>query len=86
MSGKKGMRAMSSTSPTHAQAFRDRVKVGVIADRLHKHVIGDIEMTATQVSAAQILLRKCVPDLSSTELSGNQDNPIRLEFGWTQSK
>jgi hypothetical protein len=49
---------------------RQRIRTGVLVNRLKKHVLGEVEMTATQVRAAEILLRKALPDLSATEHSG----------------
>lgn len=71
MAGVKGMHARASTSPHHAEAVRSRIQSAVIADRLQKHMLGKVKMTATQVRAAEILLRKAVPDLSSVDLSGS---------------
>jgi ribosomal protein L29 len=38
--------------------------------------MGEIELSATQVSAALGLLRKKLPDLSSQQLTGDKDNPV----------
>lgn len=54
----------------HDEDTRTRIKVGNIINRLQKHVDGDIEMSATQLRAAEILLRKTLPDLTSVEHSG----------------
>lgn len=35
-------------------------------------------MSPTQVSAAQILLRKTLPDLQAVQLQGDEDNPLRF--------
>jgi hypothetical protein len=45
---------------------------------LQDHALGKKEMSATQVTAALGLLRKVVPDLSATTLSGDHDNPLEL--------
>jgi hypothetical protein len=31
--------------------------------------MGELELTATQIRAAEILLRKCLPDLQQTDLN-----------------
>lgn len=49
--------------------WRARIKAGEILNRLKRHVDGECKMLPTQVKAAEILLRKCMPDLSHTELS-----------------
>lgn len=51
--------------------WKEKIKAGVIMDRLLKHVNGAIELSATQVNAANILLRKIVPDLSVTDSNVN---------------
>lgn len=51
--------------PTKA---RERIQAGMIMDRLHKCVEGQIEMTATQVNAARILLNKVVPDQTASKV------------------
>ena len=49
---------------------RLRIKTSMIQERLEKHILGEVEMTATQVRAAEILLNKTLPNLSAVELSG----------------
>ena len=44
---------------------RERIQVGMILDRLHKHMVGEVEMSSTQLQAAKILLSKALPDLQS---------------------
>lgn len=56
---------------------RERIKTGVIMDRLEKHMLGELELSQTQLKAAEILLRKTVPDLKAIEHSGDAENPIR---------
>lgn len=38
--------------------------------RLNRHVMGEIELSASQVRATEILLRKLIPDLKAVEVSG----------------
>ena len=42
----------------------------MLLNRLRNHVLGRIEMSTTQVRAAEILLRKSMPDLAGVEHSG----------------
>lgn len=46
---------------------RERIQAGMILDRLHKHITGEVELSATQIQAARILLAKALPDLTATE-------------------
>jgi hypothetical protein len=52
---------------TLSDTWRQRIQAGVIMDRLMKHIDGSIEMSATQVNAAKIVLGKIEPDLARTE-------------------
>jgi hypothetical protein len=49
---------------------RERIQASMLVKRLSDHVSGKIEMSATQVRAAEILLRKAVPDLANFQHSG----------------
>lgn len=71
---------------SHPDIVRRRIQTSQIVNRLTNHVLGEVEMTATQVTAALGLLRKTVPDLSATEISGSlttrrdiSDKPISEE-------
>jgi hypothetical protein len=76
MAGVKGMHWRASTSATYAEAVRARIRAGGIAKRLEQHVLGKVEMTASQVSAALGLLRKVVPDQQYVEHTGKDGGPI----------
>ena len=54
--------------------WRERIQAGVLVERLVKHALGQIEMTATQLRAAEILLKKTIPDLSAVEHSGELEH------------
>jgi hypothetical protein len=49
---------------------RAKIKVGLLLKHLMDHAVGEIEMSATQIRAAEILLKKAMPDLTSVEHSG----------------
>lgn len=49
---------------------RARIRVGMLIRRLSNHVLGRLEMSPTQIKAAEILLRKAVPDMRALEHSG----------------
>ncbi len=63
---------------THHPDVRSRIQSSMILNRLNSHVNGEVELTQTQVAAAKILLGKCLPDLSSVELTGNDDKPVTI--------
>lgn len=56
--------------PWNPDALRKKIQAGVLVNRLHRHVIGELKMETSQVRAAEILLRKCVPDLSTVAHTG----------------
>lgn len=55
----------------HSEQVRERIRAGWIVSRLHACVAGRIEMSAVQVRAAEVLLRKCLPDLHVAEINHN---------------
>jgi hypothetical protein len=52
-----------------SQAVRDRIQSDRLLDRLEKHALGEAEMSATQLRAAEILLKKTLPDLQAMALA-----------------
>lgn len=57
-------------NPRHQQMVREKIRASQLVNALEKHVLGKKKMAATQVTAALGLLKKCVPDLASTEHTG----------------
>ena len=47
---------------------RERIQTSMIVNRLTDHILGTVEMNASQVSAALGLIKKTLPDLSAMEL------------------
>ena len=58
-------------------AWKQKIQVSIIALRLYDHLQGKNEMTSTQIKAADILLRKMVPDLSRAEVTGEGGGPVQ---------
>lgn len=60
-------------NPRHQDMVREKIRASQLVRKLENHVLGNgkkaVEMSATQVQAALGLLKKCVPDLASTEMS-----------------
>ena len=52
---------------------RERIRTSMLVNRLTDHALGKVRMTPSQVRAIEILLRKALPDLQATELSGGLD-------------
>lgn len=70
----------------HQDDIRRKIQASQLINRLTNHVLGEVEMSATQVQAARILLGKSVPDLSSVALTGEEGGPVELEFRWASEK
>jgi hypothetical protein len=60
------------------EAWREKIRTSMLINRLQNHVAGRIEMSATQLRAAEVLLRKRLPDLVATEHSGPGGGPIEV--------
>ena len=57
----------------HDDKTREKIRTSQLINRLSDHVFGKVELSATQVRSAEILLKKTIPDLSATEISGTVD-------------
>ena len=61
------------------QAFIDgmrrRIRVADIIEKMQNHVLNRVEhpMSPTQIRAAEVLLKKAIPDLQQTELKASQE-------------
>ena len=56
--------------PFHPDAVRAKIRAMRMVDLLHQHIEGTRELSSSQIRACEILLRKVVPDLTSTTVSG----------------
>lgn len=63
--------AARTLRPHNTEEVRAKIQAIKLLNRLQNHVLKDTDMSKTQVTAAIGLLKKCVPDLSNLELSGN---------------
>jgi hypothetical protein len=66
-------------NPRHQQLIRDKIQAGLLVERLTECALGSLELSAQQMRAIEILLKKSVPDLSSVELTGDADAPVLLK-------
>ena len=84
---KKAPPIQQSPVLTHrAEEVRKQIQATKLIQSLHGIALGTAKGTpqqqAVRVSAAQTLLRKTLPDLSSVELKSDPDNPLvtRVEY------
>lgn len=64
---------------THQDDVREKIQASQIINRLYGHVEGTVDMSPTQIRAAEILLKKTLPDLAATELSGPDGSALQIE-------
>lgn len=69
-----------------SEEWKAKIKAGVILDRLVKHVNGEIDMSSSQIKAADILLRKTIPDLARTEVTGKDGEAQEMVIKWGGKK
>jgi len=53
----------------HDEETRAKIQTTQLLKRLQDHVFGHCDLEATQVKAAEICLRKTLPDLTATEMN-----------------
>ncbi len=68
--------------PAHDERTRAKIQTSQLINRLISHVNGEVELSTTQVRAAEILLKKTLPDLSSVEVGSDPDKPMKMTFEW----
>ena len=72
MAGKHGVRL----NKRQAESTRAKIQTSQIINRLSKHIDGEVKMSSTQVRAAEILLKKALPDLKSSEHTGKDGKDL----------
>lgn len=60
----------------HDSETRARIKASQLINSLSNHVFGKNEMVPSQVTAGLGLLRKVLPDLSNTEVTGKDGKDL----------
>ena len=58
---------------------RERIEAAKIITKMQEYVLGEgPEMSATQIRCAEILLKKCLPDMSFVEHQNNNKTVVKL--------
>jgi len=68
------------------ESWKEKIRVSMLLNRLQDHVLDGKDMSNSQIKAADILLRKSVPDLARTEHTGQDGGPIKVEAPWLQGR
>ena len=53
----------------HDDNTRAKIKTSQIMNRLTNHILGELELSSTQIAAAKILLSKTLPDLTNIDVN-----------------
>ena len=61
--------AARTTKIRHDENTRLKIQATQLVNRLQDHALGKVDMTPTQGRSAEVLLRKILPDLSSTDIT-----------------
>ena len=61
-----------------ADSTRLKIQTSQLINRLTDHINGTVELSSTQVRAAEILLKKSLPDLTSQELTGDLEGVVKV--------
>ena len=63
----------------HSEQVRAKIQASVLIHRLHAHVMGELELSNSQITAAQALLDRSVPKLAQIQHVGDEEGgPIRI--------
>jgi hypothetical protein len=60
----------------HSEHVRLKIKTAALVNALQDHAEGKKNMEPSQLKAAEILLKKTLPDLSAITVSGDSDKPL----------
>ena len=63
----------------HSEHVRLKIKTALLVNLLQDHAEGKKNMEPSQLKAAEILLKKTLPDLSAVTVSGDEEKPLITE-------
>ena len=65
-----------------SEEWRERIRSAAILQRLERAALGEVEMTPAELKAAEIVLRKTIPDLARTEVTGKDGGDQVVVYRW----
>jgi hypothetical protein len=64
----------------HQEDVRRKIQVSQLLNVLQDHALNEVgEISPSRMKAIEILLRKSLPDLTAVTISGDEDNPLRIQ-------
>jgi hypothetical protein len=71
----------------HQDDVRKKIQASQLINVLQDHALnGESDISPSRMKAIELLLKKSLPDLSSVEISGDEEAPVRIVFGWKNSE
>jgi hypothetical protein len=64
----------------HSEQVRLKIQAANLIQRLQDHALGSLEMSMSQINAANSLLDRSVPKLSQIQHVGDADNPVQTHL------
>jgi hypothetical protein len=62
----------------HSEDIRKKIQASVILHRLQKHFNGELDLSRTQLKAAEIMLDRAVPKLAQIQHTGADGEPFTV--------
>lgn len=62
--------------PFHTEEIRAKIQTSQLLNRLTDHALGKVELSATQVRAIEVLIKKTLPDLSAVDLLATHQGEV----------
>ena len=62
----------------HDDKTKRLIQASQLVNRLISHANGEIELSATQINAAKVVIGKYIPDLKAVELSNKDGEDFRV--------
>jgi len=67
----RASRKLKRAMPFHPDEVRRKIRATELVNRLQSHIFDGLELTLSQIRGIEILLRKCIPDLSTTTINAD---------------
>jgi hypothetical protein len=61
---------------THQETVRAKIQTSQLINRLEKHALGELDLSASQIKAIEVLIRKTLPDLSAVTIESDDGKDI----------
>ena len=72
---------------THQDEIRTKIQTSQLINVLENHALGITEeLSNSRIKAIELLLNKTLPNLQSTEISGDEDKPLEMKVTWQTPK